>query len=113
MMFSVIRRNEFPDWPDSNAALEYDWDMDGTNIEWRKCVTHAVKVLVSSYELTVIDEPEFEPGEDFVDIKYKIGTSEIIFSNDALLSMIWIVCDDTELLRNIEKVLGEAEAWRK
>lgn len=113
MMFSVIPRIEFPNWPDSTAVLDYEWDMDGTNIEWRRCVAHAVEILAKSYKVEVINEPKFEPEEDFVDIKFKIGTSELTFSNDALLSMILLESDDTALLRNIENILGVAVGWTK
>lgn len=112
-MFTVIPRKEFPDWPESNAALDYEWDMDGTNIEWRECVARAVEVLSGKFELKVLDEPEFEPEEDFVDIKYQVGKSELVFSNDALLSMIWLVSEDIVLLRNVENTLGESVGWRE
>jgi hypothetical protein len=46
--------------------IDYEWDMDGNNHEWRNCVSHFLELLQSyGSKVTPIDVPPFIGHEDF------------------------------------------------
>ena len=109
----VLDRRDFPKWPLTEASLEYDWDMNGNNKEWRICVKDVIRHFQQSYTVELVDEPEFYDDEDFVDIRYKINGCEIVFSNDATLFGIWLSCKNITLLRELENYLIQIYGFRE
>ncbi len=111
--FKVVDRSLFPNWPKTDSALRYEWHMDGDNHEWRECVFFVINILSKFFDISEVSVPPFQEGEDLVEIKYNIGDIQVVFSNDATLSLVWLSVVDGEQLKRIENILVEEVGLEK
>jgi hypothetical protein len=91
--------------------IEYDWSgID--NQEWRQCVAHFLAALEArGHEVVALCEPEFQPGEDFVELVYAIGGIPTTFSSDHLLSLVLVRPQDSRVLHGAWQTIGDRVGW--